>query len=87
MSIRILCKEGGNVEEKILEILTEVNDEIANYDGDNMFDAGLLDSLQTVELISELEEAFDVEIEADCLVEENFKSKEAIANMMKSILN
>ena len=75
------------MEEKILEILTEVNDEIANYDGDNMFDAGLLDSLQTVELISELEEAFDVEIEADCLIEENFKSKEAIASMMKSILN
>lgn len=73
------------MEEKIKEVLKEVNPEIISYTGENIFEAGLLDSLQTVNLISGLESAFNIEIDADYLVEENFMSIDAIVKMIQKI--
>ncbi len=74
------------MEEKILEILTDVNEEIPSYIGENLFDAGLLDSLQVVDLVADLEDTFDIDIDAKYVVEENFKTKEAIINLVKTIM-
>ncbi len=74
------------MEEKVLDILAELNEDIPAYDGDSLFDAGLLDSLQAVDLVSELEDAFDIDIDAKYVVEENFKTKEAIISLVKMIL-
>ena len=63
------------MEEKVLEILAEMNEEIVSYDGNNLFEAGLLDSLQAVDLVGELEDAFDIDIDAKYVTEDNFKSK------------
>lgn len=73
------------MEERILEILAEINEEISNYDGDNLFDAGLLDSLQAVDLVGELEDEFDIDIDAKYVIEDNFKTKEAIIALVKMI--
>ena len=74
------------MKDRILEVLAGINEDILVYEGENLFDAGLLDSFLTIDLVSELEEAFDVEIDAKYVVEENFKSVEAIVNMMQVIL-
>jgi acyl carrier protein len=74
------------MEERVLKILGELNEEIPVYDGDNLFDAGLLDSLQAVDLVGELEDEFDIEIDAKYVVEENFKTKEAIIALVKRVL-
>lgn len=74
------------MEEKIVSILAEINEEIPAYEGDNLFDAGLLDSLQAVDLVGELEDAFDIEIDARHVVEDNFKSKDAIIALVKRLL-
>ena len=37
------------MEEKILEILAEINEDIVDYDGDSLIDDGLLDSFQVVD--------------------------------------
>ncbi len=74
------------MEEKILDILAELNEDIPDYEGENLFDAGLLDSLRAVDLVTELEDAFDIEIDAKYVVEENFKTKEAIISLVKMIL-
>ena len=50
------------MKEKILDVLAEVNKDIISYNGDNLFDAGILDSLQVVNLIAELEDALDTTI-------------------------
>ena len=73
------------MEEKVLEILAEMNEEIVSYDGNNLFEAGLLDSLQAVDLVGELEDAFDIDIDAKYVTEDNFKSKEAIISLVKMI--
>ena len=47
------------MKEKILDVLAEVNKDIISYNGDNLFDAGILDSLQVVNLIADMEETLD----------------------------
>ena len=74
------------MEEKVLEILAEVNDEILDYDGDNLVESGLLDSFQIVDLVGMFEEEFDIEIDAELVVVENFRTKEAIIEMLNGIL-
>lgn len=74
------------MEEKIIEILREVNEDIPGYEGDNLFDAGLLDSLQAVDLVADLEDEFDIDIDAKYVIEENFKTKDAIIALVKKIL-
>lgn len=74
------------MEQKVLEALVRVNEEIASFDGDNLFDAGLLDSFQVIELVGELEDTFDIDIDAKYVVEENFSSKDAIIALIKSLM-
>ena len=74
------------MEEKILNLLEDIDDEILSYEGDNLFDAGLLDSFTVIDLVIELEEAFNMTINADYVVEENFKTKESIIALVKSLL-
>lgn len=74
------------MEEKVLEVLAEVNKDIVSYSGDNLFDAGILDSLQAVDLVAELEDALDIDIDAKYVIEDNFKTKEAIIAMIKKIM-
>lgn len=74
------------MEAKVLDILREFNEDIVNFDGDNLFDAGILDSLQAVDLVAELEDGLDIDIDAQYVVEENFKNKEAIVAMILNII-
>jgi len=74
------------MEQKVLEALVRVNEEIASFDGDNLFDAGLLDSFQVIELVGELEDTFDIDIDAKYVIEENFSSKDAIIALIKSLM-
>lgn len=74
------------MEEKVLEVLAEVNEDIVSYNGDNLFDAGIIDSIQAIDLVAELEDALDIDIDAKYVVEDNFKTKEAIIAMVKMIM-
>lgn len=73
------------MEEKIMEILADINEDIPAFTGENLFDAGLLDSFMVIDMVSELEDAFDIEIDAKYVVEENFLSKEAIIALIKQL--
>lgn len=75
------------MEKKILDVLESVNEDIISYNGENLFDAGILDSIQAVNIIAALEDELDIEIDAEYVTEENLKTKEAIATMVKKILN
>lgn len=70
------------MKEKIIEIIKEFNEEIVNYDGGNLFDAGVLDSLQAVSLIAEFEDQLDIEIDAEYVTEDNLKTMDAIVEMV-----
>ncbi len=74
------------MEERVLRILAETIDDIEEYDGDNLFEDGLLDSFQIVDIVADLEDEFGIEIDAKYVVEENFLSKEAIIALVKKLV-
>ena len=74
------------MEEKALEVLAESIDGIESYEGNNLFEDGLLDSFQVIDIVDDLEDAFDIDIDAKYVVEENFVSKEAIIALVKKIM-
>lgn len=74
------------MEEKVLKILADVNEDILSYEGSSLVDSGLLDSFQVVELVGMFEDEFGIEIDAELVIVENFKTKETIIEMLKSIL-
>lgn len=74
-------------EEKIIEILKGIKDDIDYEMEDALVDNGLLDSFDIVGLITELKEAFDIEITIDDLTPENFNSVEAICSLVDRIIN
>jgi acyl carrier protein len=64
--------------ETVLQILHEINSDIDSSNQDDLIDSGLLNSLDIMGLISDLEDAFDIEISMEEVVPENFNSAEAI---------
>ena len=73
------------MEEKILDIIGNVSEELLTYTGTNMVDDDILDSFKLISLISELEEAFGIEIDAEYVTEENFGNKDCIITLIKKI--
>lgn len=64
--------------EQLLAILNEMNDTIDYESEKALIDGEIIDSLDLMELISEMEDAFDVTIEMEDIIPENFNSAEAM---------
>ena len=64
--------------EQLLEILKEMNDTIDFETEKALIDGEIIDSLDLMELISEMEEAFDITIEMEDIIPENFNSADAM---------
>ena len=56
------------MEAKISELLKEINEDILDYQGDNLYKDGLIDSIQIVDLAVELGEAFGIEITPESVI-------------------
>lgn len=74
------------MEEKILEILEDVNEDILEYDGNDMYGEGVITSVEVLDIVSNVEDEFDIEIDAKYVVAENFANKEAIIALIKKII-
>lgn len=71
--------------EELLEILEEINPDVDYETCTTLIDDHILDSFAILSLVSELEDAFDVQISPGDMVAENFNSAEAIWNMVKRL--
>ena len=71
--------------EKLLEILKEIDDSIEWEKETGLIDRHILDSFGVISLVAELEDAFEVEIEAGEMVPENFNSADAIHQMIQRL--
>ena len=69
---------------QIMEILTEICPGIDFENEKALIDDGLIDSLDIVAVVTELMEAFDVELGVDDLTPDNLKSVEAIEELIES---
>ena len=73
------------MEEKVLEILEEYCEEALDYTGDNMMEEGVIESFTVINIVSELEDVFDIEIDAKYVVAENFRNNESIIDLVKRL--
>lgn len=71
--------------EKLLEILEEIDDSIDYETEKALIDDHLFDSFAVINLVSELEDAFDIQIEAREMVPANFNSAEAMWEMIQRL--
>ena len=74
------------MEERVLAILEDNCEEILDYTGENMVEDGIVDSFTLIAIVGDLEEEFDIEIDASYVVEEYFGNKDAILSLMRELL-
>ena len=70
---------------KLMEILMELDDSIDWENETALIDERILDSFGVISLISELEEQFDIEIEASEIVPQNLNSADAMWKMIQRL--
>ena len=71
--------------EKLLEILKEIRPDVDFENETELIDEGILDSFDVVSIISEIDDAFGVQIRINELDPENFNSAEAIWNLIEKL--
>ena len=74
------------MEERILEILANIEPDIVTYEGDDLFDAGIIDSMMIIDIVSDIEEEFGIEIDAELVIAENFSNKDTIIDFILPLL-
>lgn len=73
-----------NMKEQVGRILVQVKKEVESHLGDtNLMSEGILDSLDIMNLIMTLESEFDIEIDPEDVLSENFESVEAIVALVE----
>lgn len=72
--------------EKLLEILEGIRPDVDFRNETALIDDGILDSFDVVSIISELDDAFDVQIRITELDPENFNSAESIWNLIQELI-
>ena len=71
--------------EKLLEILKGIRPDVDFENETALIDDGILDSFDVVSIISELDDAFDVQIRITELDPDNFNSAEAIWKLVQEL--
>ena len=71
--------------EELLQILTDMHPDVDFETEEHLIDDAVLDSLDTVGLITEISENFDVTITARDIVPENFNSAKAMYALIERL--
>ena len=71
--------------ERVLEILKPTRMDVDFENETLLIDDGILDSFDIIQIVSDLNEEFDIDITADELEPENFNSLEAIVSLVESL--
>ena len=71
--------------DRIIEILSSIKSGVDFANEDQIVTGGILDSIDITELITALEDEFDIEIGMEYMENENFDSVEAIWEMVEEL--
>lgn len=71
--------------ERVIELLQEIKEDIDYENETALIDDELLDSFDILQIISALDEEFDISIPAAMIIPDNFNSAEALWNMVQEL--
>jgi len=72
--------------ERLIELLQEIKEDIDYENEAALIDDELLDSFDILQLISAIDEEFDVSIPAAMIIPQNFNNVEALWNMIQELM-
>lgn len=78
---------GVKIMEKLLKLLKEIKPEVEFEGNEHLIDNEELDSLSIVEIVSAIDDEFDVEIGVTDIIPENFNSVEAMWKLIQKLLD
>lgn len=71
--------------EKLLELLQEIRPDVDFENERKLIDCKILDSFDIVSIVSSINEEFDVDIDIDDLIPENFNTMAAMLSLIKKM--
>ncbi len=75
-----------NTEKRIINILKSINEDICSFKGNNLLEEKVIDSFEVMEIIAALEDEFNIEIDPDYVIVENFANIQSIIDMINKCL-
>lgn len=73
--------------EELIKILEEIKEDVDFRECTNLIDGGYLDSFDIIQLISTLNDEYDISIPASEIIPQNFNSAEALYSMVQRLIN
>lgn len=74
-----------NIREKVLAILCEANPRIKDNVDADLLKEGYIDSFEIVNIVMALEDTFEIEIDPELIVPENFQTLSCITQLIEQI--
>jgi len=71
--------------DELIRIMSEVKPDVDFETATTLIDDDMIDSLDIIAIVSEVNDTFDVEINVDDLLPENFNSAEALWDLICSL--
>ena len=71
--------------DELIQILSDVKDDVDFTNCTTLIDDGILNSFDILQIISELNDAYDISIPASEIVPANFNSAKALYEMVKRL--
>lgn len=72
--------------EKIVSIINQINPDLNVEEGTNFIKDGYLDSMEIMEIVVEIEDAFAIEIAPENIVPEYFESVDTLLKLVEETL-
>lgn len=71
------------MENRIRQILQEIKREILTYTGTHLLEDEIIDSFDVMDIVAAIEDEFEVEIDPELIIAENFSTVESIVEMVR----
>ena len=72
------------MKEQLLEILTDIRPDVDFLNETKLIDDSILDSFDIIAIVQEMNDTFDVSVDADDLEPDNFNTVDAMVELIQS---
>ena len=73
--------------DELIQLLEEVREDIDFETEDSLVDGGILDSFDILQIISAIQENYDVTIPAGAIIPENFNNADALYKLVQQLVD